>query len=74
MAEGRSKQLWGIASHVMAIVANCNRNAKDRPQPFMPRDFLPPEYQEAIHKQKTPDDEVPPETTFALMKSVFQPE
>jgi hypothetical protein len=41
MAEGRSGALWQHTSHVLALVANVNRDAKRRPRPFLPADFDP---------------------------------
>lgn len=41
MAEGRSRASWGVASHVMALLANANRDSKRRPHPFEAADFNP---------------------------------
>ena len=70
MAEGRSRQLWHVASHVLALVANCHRVKQERSEPFQPRDFIPPQYLDAS-APKTPAAEPEPEQAFALMKTAF---
>lgn len=37
MAEGA----WSRTAHIVAMIANVNRNAKRRPSPFEPDDFNP---------------------------------
>lgn len=40
MAEGRGRAAWDIASSVMALIANVNRDPR-RTRAFRPRDFNP---------------------------------
>lgn len=40
MADGRAKFEWGIASSLMALLANLNRDPK-KGKPFKPSDFNP---------------------------------
>lgn len=40
MAEGRSRQLWGIAASQMALLANLQRDP-NKSRKFSPRDFDP---------------------------------
>lgn len=40
MAEGKGQALWSHTSHVLALIANVNRDPK-RTQPFTPADFNP---------------------------------
>jgi len=40
MAEGRSRQLWGIAASQMALLANLHRDPH-KSRKFGPRDFDP---------------------------------
>lgn len=42
MAEGRSRAAWSHTSAVMALLANCNRDARRRPRPYTAEDFFPP--------------------------------
>jgi hypothetical protein len=41
MAEGRRKENWSHTSHLLAMLANANRDAKKQRQPFSPNDFNP---------------------------------
>ena len=41
MAESRGRATWAIASSIMALVANVNRDPKRRRRPFRPSDFSP---------------------------------
>jgi hypothetical protein len=54
MAEGKMKSLWGIASNLMALQANCNRDPKKHSAPFKPTEFNPFTQQktEIIHDTK----------------------
>lgn len=70
MAEGRARQLWHVASHVLALLANCHRNKQERSEPFQPRDFIPPQYLDDTAAKK-PAAEPEPEQAFALMKTAF---
>ena len=41
MADGAQRGAWSIASAVMALIANCNRDSKSHPRPFTPDEFSP---------------------------------
>ena len=41
MADGAQRGAWSIASAVMALIANCNRDSKAHPRPFTPDEFSP---------------------------------
>ena len=41
MAEAKGKHDWGIASSVLALLANAHRDPKKKPTPFSPADFNP---------------------------------
>ena len=41
MADGAQRAAWSIASAVMALIANCNRDSKSHPRPFTPDEFSP---------------------------------
>ena len=41
MAEAKRKHDWNIASSVMALTAEINRDRKRRRKPFKPEDFNP---------------------------------
>ena len=41
MAEGREEREWARASALLALVANVNRDRKQRPQPYTPDEFNP---------------------------------
>lgn len=32
---------WGVASSIMSLIANCNRDEKKRRDPYEPNDFNP---------------------------------
>lgn len=41
MADGAQRSAWSVASAVMALIANCNRDSKSHPRPFTPDEFSP---------------------------------
>ena len=41
MAEGKSQNNWQHTSSIMALIANVNRDPKQRARPFKPSDFDP---------------------------------
>ena len=41
MAEARSRADWSRTSHVLAMMANANRDREKKPEPFTPADFDP---------------------------------
>lgn len=44
MADRRKAALehdWNLQSHLMALLANINRDSKQKPAPFVPDDFNP---------------------------------
>jgi hypothetical protein len=43
MARGRDKSEWARTASIMSLLANINRDAKKKPTPFTPADFMPGE-------------------------------
>lgn len=41
MAEGRGRAEWARTAEVLAMIANCNRDAKKHPAPFSSAEFTP---------------------------------
>jgi len=41
MVEGRRRDEWNRASHLLALLANCHRSPKERKNPFTPAEFDP---------------------------------
>ncbi|XZE17478.1 hypothetical protein SH449x_002730 [Pirellulaceae bacterium SH449] len=41
MVRGKREHDWGLASHVMALLAEINRDRKKRRRPFRAEDFNP---------------------------------
>lgn len=41
MAEHRVRHEWNMAADLMALVANCHRDPKRKPAPFVREDFHP---------------------------------
>lgn len=41
MAHGRRREQWNHTAALMAMIAEVNRDAKKRPQPYQPADFHP---------------------------------
>lgn len=66
MVTGRKRSLWETASAQMALLANCNRNPKKRPQPFRPDDFNP--FADTGHKRR--GELATPEIMAAMKKSL----
>jgi hypothetical protein len=50
MAEARRRHDWLVASHIMALVANCNRDPQRRRRPFDIVDFLPPDLRRHVRR------------------------
>ena len=47
MAEGRSEEIWSVASVVMSVIANCHiTKKKDK---VKPSDFLPPSMKKKVN-------------------------
>jgi hypothetical protein len=63
MAEARSRQQWHHTAALLALIANCHRDAK-RHRPYTPEDFLP----------RTPaarQPSTPPITDLSILKTLF---
>ena len=41
MAEAKGRHDWGMASSVLALLANAHRDPRRKPAPFSPADFNP---------------------------------
>ena len=41
LARARQREAWQHKAWLAALIANCNRDPKKRPQPFTPDDFNP---------------------------------
>lgn len=41
MYESARDEAWDRTSHVVCMIANCNRDPKKHPDPFSPEDFHP---------------------------------
>ena len=52
MADGRGRTEWARAAWLMALIANVNRDPKQRRQPFQPEDFNPYDLREKKPKRK----------------------
>lgn len=65
MAEGKGGYEWEQTAALMALVANCHRDAKKRPAPFRPDEFNP--HAGRNRKPKGPAPKVP----LSVLKSVF---
>lgn len=63
MAEARSRQQWHHTSALLALIANCHRDAK-RQRPYRPEDFLP----QASTRERV---SVPPITDLSILKTLF---
>jgi hypothetical protein len=50
MAEGRQREEWSRWSEWFAMFANANRDSKQRPTPYLPREFNPFAEREAAKK------------------------
>jgi hypothetical protein len=46
---------WNLQSHLMALLANINRDSKVKPTPFAPDDFNPFKHQQEVEKPKEDD-------------------
>ena len=64
MAEGRDKQCWNHTSHVLALIANVNRDPK-KSRAFKPADFNP------YAKQKSCGGVPITKENIGILKSVF---
>jgi len=63
MAEARSRQQWHHTAALLALIANCHRDAK-RHRPYVPEDFLP---RPANAERST----AMPITDLSILKAVF---
>jgi hypothetical protein len=63
MAEARSQQQWSHTAALLALTANCHRDAK-RHRPYTPEDFLPPR---PLRERTQPA----PITDLSILKAVF---
>ena len=61
MAEGRSRQLWGIAASQMALLANLHRDPQ-KTRKFVTRDFDP---------HSVPRDSPVEKVSLKILKEVF---
>ena len=66
MQRGRMRLEWGQTSAILAMLANGNRNAKKRPEPFLPDDFNP-----MAEKRKAPAVLEDSKLGFSMMRKVF---
>ena len=41
LTRARQREAWQHTAWLAALIANCNRDPKKRPQPFVPDDFNP---------------------------------
>lgn len=62
MAEGRQRENWTHTSHVLALIANVNRDPKKTPA-FEPADWNP-----MLQRQEESD---PPEADITILKTLF---
>jgi hypothetical protein len=67
MAEARRQHDWNVASTIMALMAEMNRDRKRRRKPFRPDDFNPYAEQRAIVARGTV------EQAAAMLGASFQP-
>lgn len=69
MADGRSRQLWEVASHVMAVVANSMKSEKTPP-------FLPDRFNPHAHKARStrPVTDGEKRLGFDMMRATFCPQ
>lgn len=66
MSEGKSRHDCGIAAAHMALVANCNRDPKKHPKPYLASDFF------SVEKKAVPvlrDNKL----GFEMLKKAFCP-
>lgn len=63
MADTRSRQQWHHTAALLALIANCHRDAK-RHRPYAPEDFLP----RPAHAERSP---VMPITDLSILKAIF---
>jgi hypothetical protein len=52
MAESRRRNEWLLASHIMALVANCNRDPQHQRRPFDIQDFLPSDLRSQVPRRR----------------------
>ena len=71
MAEARRRHDWLVASHIMALVANANRDPQRRRRPFDIVDFLPPDLRR--HRQRSDGAPLTREALYAL-RPLFEKE
>ena len=52
MVEARRRNEWVLASHIMALVANCNRDPQRQRRPFDIQDFLPSDLRSQVPRSR----------------------
>ena len=63
MADARSHQQWSHTAALLALIANCHRDAK-RHRPYTPEDFLP-------RTNTRERSSAPPITDLSILKTIF---
>jgi hypothetical protein len=63
MAQAHSRQQWHHTAALLALIANCHRDAK-RHRPYTPEDFLP---RFSARERLS----VPPITDLSILKTLF---
>lgn len=59
MADRRKAQIehdWALQSHLMALMANINRDSTKKPAPFVPDDFNPMKFSPSESGKPTDED------------------
>lgn len=54
MADARQESDWSRTASVMALIANCNRDPKQRREPFAPQDFTPDRFRRRARQTPPP--------------------
>lgn len=68
MSEGHRQDTWSRAASLMALLANCHRDAKRRREPYLPTDFLPADVQPRP-KQESTEAKIP----LSALRDIFVP-
>lgn len=72
MADGAQRGAWSIASAVMALIANCNRDSKSHPRPFTPDEFSPFGKTENRQKKAIPHSAKSMDTLGGMLYNMFK--
>lgn len=67
MAKGRRAAEWESTSSVLAMLANVNRDPKNRPQPYQPHEFDP------THESKPAEKKPAPSAPISALKIFLSP-